>query len=67
MLKHDELDEVGIFSIGVIILDEDLDFISSFGLVPHLGVVLLLLSFLLDLESDLCLLLLLEYGSLSQA
>ena len=48
----------------MIILDEDLDFVSDFSFVPELGIVLVLLNFLLDLDSDLCLLLLLAYGSL---
>ena len=66
-LSLNELDEIDILSIGVIVLSEDLDFVSDFGFVPKLDVVLLLLGFLSDLDSNLYLLLLLAYSSLSQA
>ena len=57
-LLIDELDEVDSLSTGEILLDEDLDFASDFGFVFKLGIdllSLLLLSFLSDLDSDLCL------------
>ena len=63
-LSIDELDEVDVLSIGVIVLDVDFDFESDFGFVPELVVVLLVLGFLSDLNSDLCLFLLLADGSL---
>ena len=55
---YDELDKIDTLSAGEIVLDEDLDFISDFSFVSELGIdllSLLLLSFLLDLDSGLCL------------